>query len=748
MQASPGRVFIDEPCEVIRLDKEHFPELIRECHELTSILVHVMLDRARHFTSHDFHDEKMRSLGRLAAGLAHELNNPASAVVRGAKALLVSLDEVEAADRALGDACLAPAALEADRPRPRHALGRRDDDPAIARRARRPRRSVGALARGARCRGAEHRRARAIERRARAARRARHCARREARRLSVALRALAASRATRQLAWQVETGASRIHELVSAVKGFTHLDQAAVPAPVPIAQGLQDTLAVLGSKAKAKSITLTLESGRRSAARRWASAASSIRCGRTCSTTPSTRRRSTATSRSSRRATATARTSVVRVIDDGPGIPAAIRRRDLRSVLHDEAARRGHGARASTSPAGSSAATTARSSSTRGRAAPSSASRLPAARPIMTKPVILRRRRRPRSARRDRARSRAVPRSATASSRAASASEALETVRELKQRGAPVALFLVDQRMPEMTGTELLVEARKLYPDARARPAHRVRRHRGGDRRHQRGRPRSLPDEAVGSAGAAALSGARRPAGRVDRRACACRSRASASSGRAGRRRAMPRASSCRATRCRTSGSTSTRTRRRASWCSRSPASRRSCRSCCFPDGTHLVAPTTARAGGRRSACRRAAKRPFYDVVIIGGGPAGLANAVYAASEGLRRAADRAERAGRAGGHELADRELPRLSRRASPARTSRSARSRRRGASAPSCSSARRSSASAARIRTASSQLVERARRSRATRSCIATGMAVRELDVPGHRRRCSAPASTTARR
>ena len=64
-----------------------------------------MLDRARQFTSHDFHDEKMRSLGRLAAGLAHELNNPASAVVRGAKALIVSLDEAEAADRALATSC-------------------------------------------------------------------------------------------------------------------------------------------------------------------------------------------------------------------------------------------------------------------------------------------------------------------------------------------------------------------------------------------------------------------------------------------------------------------------------------------------------------------------------------------------------------------------------------------------------------------------------------------------------------------
>src|ERR1051325_4618623 len=44
---------------------------------------------------------------------------------------------------------------------------------------------------------------------------------------------------------------------------------------------------------------------------------------------------------------------------------------------------------------------------------------------------------------------------------------ALETTRQLKQRGATVALFLVDERMPDMTGTQFLVEALKLYPDAR-----------------------------------------------------------------------------------------------------------------------------------------------------------------------------------------------------------------------------------------------------------------------------------------
>jgi len=44
---------------------------------------------------------------------------------------------------------------------------------------------------------------------------------------------------------------------------------------------------------------------------------------------------------------------------------------------------------------------------------------------------------------------------------------ALETTQQLKQRGSAVALFLVDERMPEMTGTQFLVEAIKLYPDAR-----------------------------------------------------------------------------------------------------------------------------------------------------------------------------------------------------------------------------------------------------------------------------------------
>jgi thioredoxin reductase (NADPH) len=50
---------------------------------------------------------------------------------------------------------------------------------------------------------------------------------------------------------------------------------------------------------------------------------------------------------------------------------------------------------------------------------------------------------------------------------AGSGADALDAVRELTQRGDPMALFLVDQRMPAMTGTEFLTEALTLQPDAK-----------------------------------------------------------------------------------------------------------------------------------------------------------------------------------------------------------------------------------------------------------------------------------------
>jgi len=54
-----------------------------------------------------------------------------------------------------------------------------------------------------------------------------------------------------------------------------------------------------------------------------------------------------------------------------------------------------------------------------------------------------------------------------------------------------------------------------------------------------------------------------------------------------------------------------------------------------FPDGSHLLQPTNIQIG-EKIGLKARPKMPFYDVTIVGAGPAGLAAAVYAASEGLR----------------------------------------------------------------------------------------------------------------
>src|SRR6185295_7478094 len=74
------------------LNKKYFTELEKLNPDLIQRLVGYMTERARHFATEKLQKEKVSALGQLAAGIAHELNNPASAIDRISSELMKRLN--------------------------------------------------------------------------------------------------------------------------------------------------------------------------------------------------------------------------------------------------------------------------------------------------------------------------------------------------------------------------------------------------------------------------------------------------------------------------------------------------------------------------------------------------------------------------------------------------------------------------------------------------------------------------------
>src|ERR1700760_2222256 len=73
---------------ILELHDSHFPELLAAIPSMTQRVVSLLLDRNREYTRAEEQIGKLAALNKLAANLAHELNNPASAVKSGASRLL------------------------------------------------------------------------------------------------------------------------------------------------------------------------------------------------------------------------------------------------------------------------------------------------------------------------------------------------------------------------------------------------------------------------------------------------------------------------------------------------------------------------------------------------------------------------------------------------------------------------------------------------------------------------------------
>ncbi|UCF64407.1 MAG: ATP-binding protein [bacterium] len=257
MTAPPGDNYLEIKSELLTIHEKHFPEMIQQCPAFTALTVHSMLDRARVFKSSELQNEKMISLGKLAAGLAHEINNPAAATVRGAKQLLESLAEADAASSSMGaaglsseltnsieqlrSACLAQPIgnvfspiEQADREEEiEDWLRDHHMDPTYAESLATTAINIDLLDKLANMIPGD--------------------------KLPVVLRWIAAGCTTHTLAIDIMKASTRISELVAAIKRFTYMDKSAKPELVDVETGLQDTIRVLGSKVKSKGATLTID---------------------------------------------------------------------------------------------------------------------------------------------------------------------------------------------------------------------------------------------------------------------------------------------------------------------------------------------------------------------------------------------------------------------------------------------------------------------------------------------------------
>jgi signal transduction histidine kinase len=218
-----------------------------------------MSDRVRMATQEDQQRDKLMALGKLSAGLAHELNNPAAAAHRGADELLDMLEQLRQADLRLCGHHLTAGQLNFLVEFERNLIRDSATAPPLGavERSDREEELIGwleehgmedgwqlaAVFAGA---GIDNEQLEQVRQQVGEVA------------LADALTRIGVQLSTNRLVTDIRTSAGRISELVGAIKEYTYMDQALVQE-VDLHKGLENTLIILRHKLREKNITVTRE---------------------------------------------------------------------------------------------------------------------------------------------------------------------------------------------------------------------------------------------------------------------------------------------------------------------------------------------------------------------------------------------------------------------------------------------------------------------------------------------------------
>jgi signal transduction histidine kinase len=232
----------------LRFPASRFPDLVQRMPELAKHLVGLMADRVRETTRIEQQRDRLAALGKLSAGLAHELNNPASAAKRATSQLRDILKKIKDASHELGRRDLS-AAQKSEIEKLEASFTQLDGPPPDALTASDLEGRIDALLRS-------HGQNELWQLSAGLARRnvkpevlETLFGALDAGTARAALVRIAASVEVADLLNEIESSTSRISDLVRAIKEYTYMDQAKVQN-VDIVKSLETTLTILNHKLK------------------------------------------------------------------------------------------------------------------------------------------------------------------------------------------------------------------------------------------------------------------------------------------------------------------------------------------------------------------------------------------------------------------------------------------------------------------------------------------------------------------